>query len=280
VTAAGRGSAPCAPASPLALLPVVPPASALWSRCDYRSRSCAETATRELNAAFLTVMLEGRYTDAYLASAGSDAPRFTDQELAAIGSPVDFAGINVHRPNVYVAPSDTPPGYRTIPVSASHPKMASSWHIFDSEVMHWAPRQVTSIWGPKAIFITENGCAAADQLSDDGNVYDSDRVMFLRACLGQLQRATAEGVPVRGYFHWSAQDNLEWLSGFGDRFGLIYVDFDTLERTPSSARNGSGRPPGRTRSSRAARRTPRQDRQPRAGHWVARTTGRAMARSR
>ena len=192
----------------------------------------AETATRELNAAFLTVMLEGRYTDAYLADAGGDAPRFTDAELAAIGSPVDFAGINVDRPNIYVAPSDEPPGYRTIPISASHPMMASAWHIFAPEVMYWAPRQVTSIWAPKSIFITENGCAAADQLSEDGNIYDSDRVMFLRACLGQLQQATAAGVPVHGYFHRSAQDNLEWLSGFGDRFGLIHVDFDTLERTP------------------------------------------------
>jgi len=45
VTAADRGSEPCAPASPLALLPVVPPASALWSRCDYRSRSSHTTAT-------------------------------------------------------------------------------------------------------------------------------------------------------------------------------------------------------------------------------------------
>ena len=56
--------------------------------------------------------------------------------------------------------------------------------------------------------------------------------MFLRACLGQLQRATAQGVPVDGYFHWSAQDNLEWVDRFGNRFGLIYVDFDTLERIP------------------------------------------------
>jgi beta-glucosidase len=191
----------------------------------------AETATRELNAAFLTVMLEGRYTDAYLAAAGSDAPRFTDEELTTIASPVDFAGINVYRPNVYVAPSDTP-GYRVIPISASHPAMASAWHIFDPEVMYWAPRQVSSLWGPESIFITENGCAAADQVSQDGNVYDSDRVMFLRACLTQLQRATSEGVPVHGYFHWSAQDNFEWLSGFGDRFGLIYVDFTTLERIP------------------------------------------------
>jgi beta-glucosidase len=192
----------------------------------------AETATRELNADFLTVMLEGRYTDAYLEHAGGDAPTFTDDELKTITAPLDFVGINVYRPHVYVQPSDEPPGYSVVPFSASHPKMLASWHIFAPEVMYWAPRYARSLWGARSIFITENGCAAADVLSDDGKVYDSDRVMFLRACLEQLQRATSEGVPVDGYFHWSSQDNFQWVNGFGDRFGLIYVDFDTQERTP------------------------------------------------
>src|SRR5262249_34271934 len=160
----------------------------------------AETATRELNAAFMTVMLEGRYTDAYLNEAGADAPQFTDEDLKVISSPVDFVGINVYRPNIYVAPSEQPPGYRAIPISASHPKMASAWHIVDPEVMYWAPRHVTALWNPESIFITENGCAAADVIADDGNIYDTDRVMFLRACLTQLQRATSEGMPVSGYF--------------------------------------------------------------------------------
>ena len=66
----------------------------------------------------------------------------------------------------------------------------------------------------------------------DGRVYDTDRVMFLRGMLSQLQRATADGVPVDGYFYWSAQDNLEWNAGFGTRFGIIYVDFKTQKRTP------------------------------------------------
>jgi beta-glucosidase len=192
----------------------------------------AEAATRECNAGFMTVMLEGRYPDAYLASAGGQTPQFTDDELATIASPLDFVGINVYKPGWYVAPSDQPPGYREIPINASHPKMKSTWHVFDPEVMYWAPRQMQSIWGARSIFITENGCAASDVVADDGKVYDTDRVMFLRACLGQLQRATAEGVPVDGYFHWSAQDNLEWMDGFGNRFGLVYVDFDTLERKP------------------------------------------------
>jgi beta-glucosidase len=192
----------------------------------------AEKATRERNAGFTTVMLEGAYTDEYLAEDGGGSPTFTDEELTTISSPLDFVGINVYRPGWYVEPSDEPPGYREIPINASHPKMQSSWHVFDPEVMYWAPRQMQSIWGAKSIFVTENGCAASDVVADDGRIYDTDRVMFLRACLGQLQRATSEGVPVDGYFLWSAQDNFEWVDGYGNRFGLVYVDFKTLERKP------------------------------------------------
>src|SRR5262245_56213884 len=194
--------------------------------------TAAETATREVNAPFLTVMLEGRYTDAYLAEAGKDAPRFTDDELTTIASPLDFVGINVYRPWRYVVPSDAAPGYRGIPISASHPAMHGGWLVLDPSAMYWAPRHVQSLWGATSIFITENGCAALDVIADDGRVYDTDRVMFLRACLTELQRATAEGVPVDGYFYWSSQDNFEWNAGFGNRFGIIYVDFETLERTP------------------------------------------------
>jgi len=192
----------------------------------------AEAATRAANAGFITVMLEGRYTDEYLAEAGGATPRFTEDELRTIASPLDFVGINVYKPRCYVEPADEPPGYREIPINASHPKMQSSWHVLDPAVMYWAPRHLQSIWGARSIYITENGCAASDVVAGDGRVYDSDRVMFLRAFLGQLQRATSEGVPVDGYFLWSAQDNFEWIEGYGNRFGLIYVDFDSLERTP------------------------------------------------
>lgn len=194
--------------------------------------AAAEAATRERNASFVTMMLEGRYTEAYLAAGEGRTPASTDDELETIASPLDFVGINVYRPGLYVEPFDEPPGYREIPISASHPRMGSRWHILDPEVMYWAPRHVRSIWGATSIFVTENGCAAADEVAEDGRVYDTDRVMFLRGCLGQLQRATAEGVPVDGYFLWSAQDNFEWLDGFGARFGSIHVDFDTLKRTP------------------------------------------------
>jgi beta-glucosidase len=74
--------------------------------------------------------------------------------------------------------------------------------------------------------------SAADDVSSDGSVYDIDRIMYLRNYLAQLQRATSEGVPVRGYFLWSLMDNFEWIYGFEKRFGLYRVDFETQLRTP------------------------------------------------
>ena len=63
-----------------------------------------------------------------------------------------------------------------------------------------------SLWGANEIHIAENGCASDDVVADDGKVYDTDRVMFLRSYLEQLQRATADGVSVKGYFQWSTMD--------------------------------------------------------------------------
>ena len=69
-------------------------------------------------------------------------------------------------------------------------------------------------------------------VADDGKVYDSDRVMYLRNGMMWQQRATAEGIPLKGNFYWSSMDNLEWTDGFGTRFGLVYVDFKTQKRIP------------------------------------------------
>jgi beta-glucosidase len=192
----------------------------------------AQTATREKNAPFLSVMLEGKYPDAYLKEAGKDAPKFTDEDLKVIGSPLDFVGINVYRPIVYVLAADETPGWREIPFAKAHPKMFNSWLTLGPEAIYWAPKFVQSLWGAKEIHITENGCASDDVMTDDGKVYDTDRIVFLRAYLTQLQRASADGVPVKGYFQWSTMDNFEWVNGYRDRFGLVYVDFKTQKRTP------------------------------------------------
>jgi beta-glucosidase len=192
----------------------------------------AQAYTRERNAPFLTVMLEGKYTDGYLKEAGKDAPKFTDEDLKIIASPLDFVGINVYKPEVYLLASDQAPGWREIPFSKSHPSMFSRWLTFGPEALYWAPKFVHSLWGAKEIHITESGTATDDVLASDGTVYDTDRIMYLRNYLTQLQRATADGVPVKGYFQWSTMDNFEWTAGFANRFGLVHVDFKTQKRTP------------------------------------------------
>lgn len=191
----------------------------------------AERATRELNAQYLTVLLEGRYTDAYLNSLGADAPKFTDEDLKIIASPTDFTGINVYSPNNYVRAIDKEPGYEILPFNKSHPHMLSFWQLVGPEALYWAPRHLQKIWNVKEIYITENGCGTSDEIDANGNIFDTDRIMFLRNYLTQLQRATSEGVPVKGYFLWSLMDNFEWIDGFDTRFGIVYVDFATQKRT-------------------------------------------------
>lgn len=220
----GRPGTRCGPAENIAV--AVP----LIDAPDH-VRAAAE-AMRELNAPFYTVMLEGRYTDRFLEEAGENAPRFTDEDLKTIGVPIDFAGINLYKPGVYVLAADEAPGWREVPFAKTHPRMASAWHNLGPEVMYWAPRLMRSLWNPKEIFVTENGCASADEVAADDTIYDTDRIMFLRSHLLQLQRALAEGAPIGGYFHWSMMDNFEWIDGYGNRFGLVHVDFATQKRTP------------------------------------------------
>jgi beta-glucosidase len=192
----------------------------------------AEIATRELNAGFLGVILEGKYTDGFLEYAGKDAPKFTADELKIIGAPIDFVGLNIYAPQFYVVAKDRAPGFDVLPFPASFPHMNSEWLRLGPETAYWVPRLAAKVWDIKTIYISENGTSSEDKVAADGSVYDLDRIMYLRNYLTQLQRATAEGVPVRGYFLWSLMDNFEWIFGFEKRFGLYHVDFDTLARIP------------------------------------------------
>ena len=192
----------------------------------------SEIATREMNGGYLTVILEGKYTDGFLTYAGRNAPVFTAEDLKIISSPVDLVGINVYMPQHYVVATDDPDGFSLLPFPSSFPRMESDWLRIGPEAMYWAPRNLAKVWGVKDIYISENGTSAADRPAADGRIYDLDRIMYLRNYLTQLQRATSEGVPVRGYFQWSLMDNFEWPDGYEKRFGLYHVDFATQKRTP------------------------------------------------
>ena len=191
----------------------------------------ARHATREGNAQFLTALMEGKYTDGYLQREGANAPKVEPGDFKAIGSPLDFIGLNVYTPD-YVRADGSPAGYVIEPRPASYPHMASPWINIGPEVLYWAIRNPSDIWKPKELYITENGCSSDDVIAANGHIEDTDRVMYLRNHLTHLHRAASEGYPIKGYFLWSLLDNFEWADGYSKRFGIHYVDFKTQRRTP------------------------------------------------
>ncbi len=193
--------------------------------------AAARKAIVEENAGYLNVMRTGKYTDRYLQKLGGDAPKFTPEELKAIGSPMDFQGINIYAP-VFVRAANNADGYENVSLPSSYPTMFSPWLHVGPEALYWTPKLAAEVWGIREMYITENGASSDDKVAGDGEVYDIDRVMFLKNYLMHLQRAVSEGVPVKGYFLWSLLDNYEWADGYEKRFGITYVDFKTQKRTP------------------------------------------------
>jgi len=84
------------------------------------------------------------------------------------------------------------------------------------------------------VYITENGMASVDAV-ENGQVNDAQRLEYVRTHLEALKAAMDQGVDVRGYFLWSLMDNFEWNSGYAKRFGIVYVDYATQERTPKAS---------------------------------------------
>ena len=102
------------------------------------------------------------------------------------------------------------------------------------EALYWGPRFLHERY-KLPMYVTENGLASMDWVHADGKVHDAGRVDFLARYLHALRRAVAEGVDVRGYFQWSIMDNYEWAEGYKMRFGLVYVDYDSLDRIPKDS---------------------------------------------
>ena len=90
-------------------------------------------------------------------------------------------------------------------------------------------------YGYERIFITESGAAYPDDPDGRGYVDDQDRISYLGRHFDAVSEAIERGVPLKGYFVWSLMDNFEWGFGYSKRFGLIRVDYDTLERVPKAS---------------------------------------------
>ena len=108
------------------------------------------------------------------------------------------------------------------------------WEVYP-DGLHDVLVRVARDYEVPAIYVTENGAAFPDVRVHDGAVHDVERTAYLESYIGAVSRAVADGAPVKGYFVWSLLDNFEWAFGYSKRFGLVYIDFPTLERVPKDS---------------------------------------------
>lgn len=153
------------------------------------------------------------------------------QDMETICQPLDYFGVNIYRGDLVRAGKDGKPDI--IPPCVGTPRSDFGWEI-TPDVLRWGAQFLFERY-QKPIIITENGMSNADWLDLSGRVQDPQRIDYIARHLRALHKATEEGTPVAGYFHWSLLDNFEWAEGYHQRFGLIHVDFVTQQRTLKSS---------------------------------------------
>ncbi len=178
------------------------------------------------NTWFNDPVLLGRYPDEVLELVAEHLPVGWERDMEEMHQPVDFLGLNIYQGGRVTLGE----GGVAVPVrqETGRARTAFGWSI-TPEALYWGPRFFHERY-KLPIVITENGLANLDWVHLDGKVHDPQRIDYTARHLGQLRRAIRDGVPVEGYFHWSLMDNFEWAEGYDQRFGLIYVNFETQQR--------------------------------------------------
>ena len=183
------------------------------------------------NRWFFDPILRGAYPEDVLERFAEDAPPIRDGDLATISAPLDFLGVNNYSRRVVRAGADG----NAIDVRAPQGELTDmDWEVYP-DAMHESLVRMHREYGVDSLYVTENGAAFTDVRGHGGSIHDVERIEYLDGYLGAVESAIAEGVPVRGYFVWSLLDNFEWSLGYSKRFGLVYVDYPTLERVPKDS---------------------------------------------
>ncbi|MBO4496428.1 MAG: beta-glucosidase [Clostridiales bacterium] len=166
----------------------------------------------------------GKFPDEAYTRFGDLMPEISEEEWDIIRTPMDFYGCNIYNSIGQEVP---PPNANA--ENCGKAITTARWPV-TPDVLYWSPKFLYERYG-LPIMITENGCANCDAKHLDGKVNDPQRIDYTKRYLRSYERAANEGIPLAGYIHWSFMDNFEWAEGYDLRFGLVYVDYQTQERT-------------------------------------------------
>lgn len=176
--------------------------------------------------------LAGRsYPQATAEHYGWDQSEVLDGDLDIISAPIDLLGVNYYTRSIVNAAGDWKRPEGT-------PENTMGWELHPpslGRLLRW----INSEYDFPSMMITENGCPMTDHIRQDGEptgqVLDDDRLSFVRDHAAQVHSAIQDGCPIEGYLVWSLFDNFEWAWGYGPTFGIIEVDYETLERRPKKS---------------------------------------------
>ncbi len=179
------------------------------------------------NRFFLGGVFKKAYPDNVLQGLEPHLPAGWQDDFDTIGAPVDWCGLNYYTRKLITSADSAWPSLTEVP--GPLPKTQMGWEIDPDALTRFLKRTAEDYTGDLPIYVTENGMASAERLQDD------ERIAYLDDHLTAVQQALAADVPVKGYFIWSLLDNYEWAYGYEKRFGLVDVNFETLERTPKAS---------------------------------------------
>lgn len=174
---------------------------------------------------WLEPIIRGKYPDG-VEMYNDIMPENYSEEAREIGGTLDFICFNLYSGNAVTTDENGNQSY--VGHKPGYPKNSMKWTI-DPDSLKWTAKFLYERYN-MPIYVSENGMACHDAVSLDGKVHDPNRIDYINRYLLKLKEAINEGADVRGYFYWSFMDNFEWAYGYDERFGLVYVDYQTQER--------------------------------------------------
>ncbi|SDF08868.1 broad-specificity cellobiase [Thermoanaerobacter thermohydrosulfuricus] len=190
----------------------------------------AQYADGFANRWFLDPIFKGNYPEDMMELYSKIIGEFDfikEGDLETISVPIDFLGVNYYTRSIVKYNEDSMLKAENVPGPGKRTEMG--WEI-SPESLYDLLKRLDREYAKLPIYITENGAAFKDEVTEDGRVHDDERIEYIKEHLKAAAKFIEEGGNLKGYFVWSLMDNFEWAHGYSKRFGIVYVDYETQKR--------------------------------------------------